>query len=450
MISLGDLGIKPVNDTTAEVTATTPTPDVDEFALTSGSILARALMHTWSGDRLIAVDSPPGAGKTTLIIDLVRHLLHRTELTLVVACPTKRGMFDMAERLVAAIGVEEDSPKVVFSHNFMKGPTGTVANAFDNRCVIVRTVASCANTPPETDILIVDEAFQSTFASVYNAAGKAQQILMVGDPGQIGPVNRVPSQFWDTSRVSPASRAPEGFAAFEGIVRMNLDLTYRVGQTTVDVIAPMYDFEFTSGRPDRWMLDPFGARMPEIETVQIPVVEGRANQPLMKAIAQQAVDYIGRTVVDGHDEDGNPIESVIGEHDIAIVVAHNDQAQIIGAYVNSLLGRDDLAAGEHRIYIGTADRAQGGQWKAVIAMDPIVGHDQAGSHQLAAGRLCVMLSRHTHHLTWLHDGRWEEKFSDVAHDDMASADARNDAILCLNVRRRLTSHDLGRVLTVAG
>ncbi|MFS0887000.1 AAA family ATPase [Aeromicrobium sp. 179-A 4D2 NHS] len=447
MITLGDLGLTPVKDTTPIEPVEDPNTTENEFALVTGSAVARTLMHTWSGDRLVSVKSPPGAGKSTLIIDLVRHLLHRTELDIVVASPTKRGMYDLTERLVDVLGVGENIPKVVFSHPTMDRPEGSVTSAIKSRHVTVRTVASCAAKPPPVDVLIIDEAYQSTFSQVFSAAGQAQQIVMVGDPGQIGPVNRVPVTFWDNSKVSPASRAPEGFANFDGIVEINLDSTYRVGQTTVDVIAPLYEFVFKSARPDRWLVAADGTRAPEITSVKVPEVSVRADQPLMKVIAAEAVKFIGQTVVDGHHEDGSPIESVIEEHDIAVVVAHNDQAQMVGAYINMLLGRGANAASESRIYVGTADRAQGGQWKTVVALDPVVGHENAGSHQLSAGRLCVMLSRHTHHLTWLHDGTWCEKFTSVLDSEDVAAATQKDASLCIDVRQRLSVHDSGREVT---
>jgi hypothetical protein len=59
------------------------------------------------------------------------------------------------------------------------------------------------------------------------------------------------------------------------------------------------------------------------------------------------------------------------------------------------------------ITVGTADSLQGGQWHAVVALDPFVGYTTATTHQLSPGRLCVMACRHMTHLTWVSDGGWE-------------------------------------------
>lgn len=58
--------------------------------------------------------------------------------------------------------------------------------------------------------------------------------------------------------------------------------------------------------------------------------------------------------------------------------------------------------------VGTADKFQGGQWHAVIALDSVIGHKLTGAHQMSNGRLGVMASRHMTHLTWVHDGTWED------------------------------------------
>lgn len=448
MIDLTDLGLKPVEPTT-EQAAKVSTSGVgsDDKSIQSGSLLARSLFHLWRGDRVVQVESPPGAGKTTLINEVVYHLLTRTELSIVVACPTKRGMSDMASRLVELFGTDEDSIKVVFAHNTMTPPPGTVRSVFGGqRSVTVRTIDSCKASPPAVDILIFDEAFQCTFAKAQRAAGQAQQVFMVGDPGQIGPVNKVPSTFWDNSIVSPAARAPEGFAKLDGAITLNMDTTYRIGDDAASIIAPLYGFEFVSGRPDRFILDDNGQRIPEVEPVKVEPVEIRADARLMDKIAQKAVSFIGKTVRE-FDPAGNPIDTKIEAKDIAVVVPHNDQVTTVGAYINKYLdGAGRRAAGESAIYVGTADKSQGGQWKAVVALDPMIAHAAAGTHQLALGRLCVMLSRQTHHMTWVHDGQWEDKFSALANDETARDKDRDDANRAIAVRRLIMTHDRGNTL----
>ena len=82
-----------------------------------------------------------------------------------------------------------------------------------------------------------------------------------------------------------------------------------------------------------------------------------------------------------------------------MVTSHSSQCDRLA----SLLASDRY--GLPGVRCDTADHLQGGQWPVVIAVDPLVGHHRASTHQLAPGRLCVMLSRHTSTLIWLHDGK---------------------------------------------
>ena len=55
----------------------------------------------------------------------------------------------------------------------------------------------------------MDDAYQVTFADVLSASAKAEQILLVGDPGQIGPVTTSNPAMWQ-GRPGRPLRAPEG------------------------------------------------------------------------------------------------------------------------------------------------------------------------------------------------------------------------------------------------
>ena len=86
-------------------------------------------------------------------------------------------------------------------------------------------------------------------------------------------------------------------------------------------------------------------------------------------------------------------------------MSHNAQASVVHAL---LRGRDIVGVTSR-----TADSLQGGQWAAVVALDPLTGAEGLPAHAASPGRLCVMASRHYAHLTWVHDGAWR----DVTHGD---------------------------------
>ena len=199
----------------------------------------------------------------------------------------------MAERLAVAFEEahpeKKGRPEVKWDVARSEIPTGCSKNVgIGVRHVTIKTVASCAATPPPCDLLIVDEAYQTTFSDVMSAADGASQVLMVGDPGQIGPVVTVDTRVWDGMREAPHRRAPEVFAVRDGAKVLRLDCTYRLGQRTVDAIAPLYGFPFGSKRPEKFLTDRNGTRLPEIASLMLPRPSGTSDVSMLVAVADAA------------------------------------------------------------------------------------------------------------------------------------------------------------------
>lgn len=391
-----------------------------------GSVLARLVYTVWSGQPITIVKSPPGGGKTTLIVDLVAYLVQRSDLKIVIATFTRRSAYDIAERLGAKLGLDADGkPQVVLSVSGMEPPAYVDKTADRDRPdrPVIRTIASCKTANrPECDVMMVDEAYQLTFADVAQAADLASQLLLVGDPGQIGPVITSDVSTFRNRVRGPHLSAPVVMETMEQSVVIPLDKTFRLGRETVEAIAPLYGFEFASRRPDRYLSDGNGGRAAEILPVQIPVSETMDAKDSMLRVAEHAAGLEGVEMTE-YTPDGW-VTRPLTQRDIAVVVAHNSQSQTIAAMLNTL--RAD------GITVGTADKMQGGQWPAVVALDPFIGYTSAGAHQLSTGRLCVMASRHTAHLTWVHDGGWVEALNDPDIDQAEAALGRV-------VRERLTA-----------
>ncbi|WP_227471723.1 AAA family ATPase [Paenarthrobacter sp. YJN-5] len=423
-IDLANLGIEPINDVPEQTPAE---PVNDGRTLVVGSTLAKALYSVWSGAPITIVDSPPGAGKTTLVAQAVAYLRERSSLKIIVACATRRAAYDIAERIAAELGPDKDGhPQVALSVSGMEPPIGVSrggAAAGGKNIPVVRTIASCkTSNRPTCDLMIIDEAYQATFADVSNASDEAQQILMVGDPGQIGPVVTADVSAFRGRETAPHMRAPEVFAKMKNAEIHSLDTTYRLGQETVDAIAPLYGFPFSSSRPDRYLTDEDGNRVSEIVPLLLDPSPTFDHLPTLVKVAEYAAGLIGVELVE-FDEDDQPFTRPLVASDIAIVVAHNAQASGITAILRTLKAEG--------IHVGTADKMQGGQWHAVVAMDPFIGYTSAGSHQLSPGRLCVMASRHMTHMTWAFTDGWEEALMDPDID-------QTEAKLGRRVRIKLT------------
>lgn len=359
--------------------------------LVPGSVLSEALYETVSGRRVTIIDSPPGSGKTTLLVNAALWLGANTDLTVTVAAPTRAAATSVAKRLA---DVHEQASVVLALNGVDKASTTAIhtpgSGAFQGHAgdIVVRTMASMAmSTSTTSDLLIVDEAYQSTFASLTAAAKGSEQVLMVGDPGQIGPVITADTSVFEDSPYPPHGRAPDVLRNHPSATVAHLATSYRLGQATVDAIAPLYDFPFDSSRPNRHMVG-----HDEIESIQIDRLD---SVDLYAEVARLAATYVGQEVVTA---DGS---RPLTPSDVCVVAGDNMAVNGIAGFLSAM--------GKYPgITVGTADRLQGGQWHAMIALDPLASASTVSDHHLALGRLCVMASRHMTHLTWVHGGDWQD------------------------------------------
>lgn len=397
------------------------------------SLPEEVLASIAEGTPVNLVNSPPGAGKSHLIVDLVERLAG-SSMSVGIIAPTRQGVTDLAVKIHERLGSEGNSPRI---HAHLSSapaiePFVLKAKPVDGAPYLT-TVASMSRKPSEVDLLIIDEAYQSTFASICQAADNATQLLMVGDPGQIGPVVRSDAKLYSRQKFTPAGRAPEvfvnAFGPVQGFIRtFSLRSSYRLGTQTVNAIAPLYDFSFDSKRPERYLHNG-GERMPEIVPFPVGVVTRPDDEGMMKSIVSDIQDRLtGGKFIE------NEIARALTQQDVAVVVSHNVQEVLLGSLLN--------LSGLTGVTVGTADSLQGAQWPLVYALDPMIGHEVASAHQLSPGRLCVMASRHMGSVVWVHDSQWREGLESSQVSLIGSETERErvlaDALLGIRVREVLT------------
>jgi hypothetical protein len=331
-----------------------------------GSILAKALERIWRGYDVV-VDSPPGAGKTQLVVDVAAQLSARTDMKILVCAFTRAQVLSLYDRLHEEIG---ENVGLMMSNSGRDHSDGV------NPAVVVRTLSGArrANDAGDFDLMIVDEAYQATYASVTQARRGIPQMLMVGDPGQIGPVVTIDTSFWRTGN-GPFLPAPTAMFVKE-TPRFSLPTTYRLGPVSANVVAPLYKFRFESANKERTPVIYDGDPLNEVETIQVPNAETPDDLYALTTVA-------------------NRCKELSKSGSVAAIVSRNSQATILTAMLHG-----------YQVKIGTADRLQGGEWTSVVALDPMMGEDTS-DHAQSLGRLCVMASRHTTHLTWVHDDSWK-------------------------------------------
>lgn len=415
------------NAATAPAAAPKPKPLPKPVAwpgmeLLNDPISAQVLMSVWSADLVVNVPSPPGAGKTRLTVLLAAALSHRAGLRVGIAAQTRAQAIDIARRLSAVC----EHPKIGLlwgrgnikpdAHGcpVLDGATKMWPNS--GGAVRVATKARWLFSEPsktKADVLIVDEAYQCTYADLGALGSMAAQVVCVGDPGQIDPVVTGDTARWADSPTGPHVPAPHALAAAHPKVvnTVALPYTWRLGPDTTALVQTAFypDLPFTSRRPPEH-ITANGQPLPELTHRAITVANGSTDTALIVAAVTRV-----RTLLDGAQVCTAAGTRPLTEDDLAIVVPHVPQAAAVRALLADYPG----------LLCGTADALQGLERPAVVAVHPMAGKRVADEFSLTTGRLCVMLSRHRSHLSLLVD----EQTHTVLHQADSEAAAAAATVL---------------------
>lgn len=378
---------------------------------------ARVMHAAWSGDPAVVVPSPPGAGKTRLVALLAAGLAHRAEMRVGVAAQTREQAVEIARR----VGALSDRVKLIWSRKGMlpdAGSTpvvtgGAVRFPASGGGVLIATTARWLYADPRTlacDLLLVDEAWQATYADLGALGAFAGQIVCVGDPGQIDPVVTGETQRWQARENGPHLPAPDALLASHGdaVGVIALKHTWRLGPDTTALIQPAFypHLPFTSRRPPEH-LGVGGAVLPELAHRVVSSAAGPGDPVLTAACAERARDLLNGAQLS--DADGIRL---LCDSDVAVVCPHVSQAAAVRALLSD---RPD-------VLVGTANQLQGLERAAVVALHPFAGYRDASAFTADTGRACVMLSRHRSHLSVVIDSVTPAVLT-AADSDLAGASA---------------------------
>ncbi len=407
MLDPRKLGIPAAPVAAGDGLASSAAPVAKPSPIASGSPTAEAIHAAWRGDPVVIVDSPPGAGKTALIVTMTAWMVKELpDIRLAIITPTNAQVLALVHRLVREVpATAVCAPGKRLATADLPPGVSRSENAQKTRVVVQTVAAAGFSGSTKADVLIVDEAYQVTYADLTTAASQAHQVVLVGDPGQIGPVVTVDDTFWRASRISPTMRSPEGIRKQAKVTSVRIPVTWRLGATTAKVVAPIYPFAFQSCRPDRSLVTG-GVPVPEVSVIEVED-DGRPDGLVaMSAVVDRVRQLVGSTLTnpapgEGMIQPGGQV--TLQPADIAVVAARNVQCSMLTGMLED--------AGLADVVVGTADRLQGGQWAAVVAADPLIGSNAGSPHTMALGRLAVMLSRHTTHLSWVTRTDWRDALS---------------------------------------
>ncbi|MEU7634628.1 MULTISPECIES: AAA domain-containing protein [unclassified Streptomyces] len=374
-----------------------------------------AILHDTlhSTRRGVVVDSPPGAGKSTLVVRAARELAAAGRRLMIVA-QTNAQVDDLVLRLAAKdpglpVGRLHSSEPGAFDPALADLPAvRTSAKIADLAAldVVVSTAAKWAYTKVEEPWrhAIVDEAYQMRSDALLSVAGLFERALFVGDPGQLDPFSVVGADQWAGLSYDPSASAVSTLLAHNpDLPQHRLPVSWRLPASAAPLVSgafyPYTPFRSGTGPGDRRLA--FGVRgdgsavdrvldeaaesgwgLLELPARHTPRTDPEAVRALA-GVVRRLLDR-GGAATSEHSDAPEPLTAAR----IAVGTAHRDQAAAVRAALAEL--------GVTGVTVDTANRLQGREFDVTVVLHPLSGRPDATAFHLETGRLCVLASRHRH------------------------------------------------------
>ena len=362
----------------------------------------------------VVVDSPPGAGKSTLVVSAAAELAGHGARVMLVG-QTNEQVDDLIDRLAGdnpgtpigrlSAGAYIPSERVARHENVTA--RSAVADLVDHPLVIA-TAAKWAMLKDQDSPwpwAIIDEAYQMRSDSLLRIARLFDKALFVGDPGQLDPFSTVETERWLGLNWDPMSSAVAVLLTNNShIPTRTLPVSWRLPASAATVISEaFYPFTgFTSAtetgdRRMRWNTRPFPMTGFD-RALETAAESGWALYELghrhtlptdaeaVRACAELAARLLqrGAVTISELSDDPRPVTA----DRIAIGVTRTVQTAAVKRALREL--------GVTGVVVDTANRLQGREFDVTIMLHPLSGRRDATAFHLEAGRLCVLASRHRH------------------------------------------------------
>ncbi|MFD9303105.1 AAA domain-containing protein [Streptomyces sp. NPDC060048] len=363
--------------------------------------------------RGVVVDSPPGAGKSTLVVRAARELAAAGRRLMVVA-QTNAQVDDLVLRL------HEKDPELKMGrlHSSDADAYDPALRELDSVVLSAKpadlaglpvTLSTAAKWAWVKDVepwehAIVDEAYQMRSDALLAVAGLFDRALFVGDPGQLDPFSVVGAEQWAGLSYDPSASAVSTLLAHNPTLPQHrLPVSWRLPASAAPLVSrafyPYTPFRSGTGPgerrlsygvtgdgsgPDR-VLDEAaesGWGLLELPARHTP----RTDPEAVRAVALVVRRALDRGAVTVDERSGGP--SPLTADRVAVGTAHRDQASAVRAALAAL--------GVTGVTVDTANRLQGREYDLTVVLHPLSGRPDATAFHLETGRLCVLASRHRH------------------------------------------------------
>ncbi|MHC5909212.1 AAA family ATPase, partial [Streptomyces sp. S6] len=223
--------------------------------LDPGTAAARAtdaiLRDTLHGTaRGVVVDSPPGAGKSTLVVRAALELAEAGRPLMVVA-QTNAQVDDLVVRLAEKapelpVGRLHSSDADAYDKALDELPyvrKSAKAGDLAGLPVVISTAAKWAHVKVDEPWrhAIVDEAYQMRSDGLLAVAGLFERALFVGDPGQLDPFAIVGSEQWAGLSYDPSASAVTTLLAHNpGLPQHRLPVSWRLPASAAPLVSDAF------------------------------------------------------------------------------------------------------------------------------------------------------------------------------------------------------------------
>ncbi|MDH6110577.1 hypothetical protein P3T36_006169 [Kitasatospora sp. MAP12-15] len=367
--------------------------------------------------RGVVVDSPPGAGKSTLVVKAARELVGAGERLMIVA-QTNSQVDDLVDRLAAKapdLGIGRlHSSDARPAPQALRHPNVTASSKAADLLEQDVVISTAAKWQWVKDVdpwrhAIVDEAYQMRSDALLAVARLFERALFVGDPGQLDPFTVVGTEQWAGLSYDPSSSAVVTLLAHNpAIVPHRLPVSWRLPASAAPLISaafyPYTPFRSGTGPGDRLLIPrgrPDGSALDAAideaaehgwALLELPARHTVRTDPQAVAAVAAVVCRLLERGLDTRSEQGG---SPLTPDRIAVGTAHRDQAAAVRAALAALGIPVDTTAGP-AVTVDTANRLQGREYDVTVVLHPLSGRPDATAFHLETGRLCVLASRHRH------------------------------------------------------
>lgn len=387
-----------------------PAPPHTETADPARLVLQQVLRCLADGYPTVLVSSPPGGGKTWLIEALAWVQTQYVRRPCWVATTTINQADDLARRLerhwdwgpgrplpirrlVAREQGGDGGPvprPEVLDPGLLQQPWVWLATARKLSYTFRPPRKALGVAPPKLDLLILDEAYQLRMADLATFSHPFQQLVLIGDPGQLDPVVTLGVATPGAPQgPAPHLAAPHQLLALqpEQTAEVKIPYTRRLPQDSARVVSrilyPSLPFESLGAFPAavgvsdplapwRALGGPWAQAASGGHTVVLAQLASELPSAAQRAAAGAA--WVQAMVNAG-----------VAPNQIGVVCSHREEVVQQTAALGDWQGQ---------VRVETAERWQGREVDWMLAWHPADSAERPGEFSANAGRLCVMLSRH--------------------------------------------------------